>query len=321
MPRGPFHYQGMRVGRLLGALLLTGIVAACGGKPPAGPSDLPPPGVTPPGGRPPGSSVPVPPPPGSPVFVGAGDIAVCGSAGTQGTANLLDTISGTVFTLGDNAYFSGTREDFQNCYHPTWGRHRARTRPSPGNHDYGVPGAVAYFEYFGSNAGPPGRGYYSFRVGEWLAVSLNSNVPSGAGSTQAAWLRQTLSINNTRCTVAYWHHPLFSSGPHGANTSVRELWEILYEYEADLILSGHEHLYERMAPQDPGGAADPVRGIRQFIAGTGGAPLYQFHGAHPNSEVQISTFGVLKLTLGPESYAWEFIPLSGPADTGIGNCH
>ena len=289
---------------------------ACGGRTPTGPTDPEPPDPTPPG-----PTIPAPPPAGSPVFVGAGDIAVCGSSGTEGTASLLDTIGGTVFTLGDNAYFSGTREDFQNCYHPTWGRHRGRTRPSPGNHDYAVPGAGPYFEYFGGNAGPAGLGYYSFRVGEWLAVSLNSNVPAGAGSAQAAWLRQTLAADSSRCTIAYWHHPLFSSGQHGGSPGVRELWRILYEFNADVILAGHEHLYERMAPQDPDGAPDPARGIRQFIAGTGGAPLYQFMGATPNTEVQISGFGVLKLTLGPESYAWDFIPLSGAGDTGFASCH
>ena len=318
MPRRSLADIASRLSRLTVALCVVA-TAACGGKPPTAPTDVPP--EPPPGGQPPRPRVPSVPPPGSPIFVGAGDIAVCGSAGTRDTAALLDTIGGIVFTLGDNAYFSGTRDDFQTCYHPTWGRHRSRTRPSLGNHDYGVPGAAPYFEYFGANAGPPGLGYYSFTIGDWLAVSLNSNVPTSSGSAQAAWLRRTLEDHPGRCTVAYWHHPLFSSGGHGINTGVRELWRILYDHDADLILSGHEHFYERMAPQDPDGLADAARGIRQIIAGTGGAELYQFVGAHPNSEVQISAFGVLKLTLGPESYAWDFLTTAGSRDTGIGGCH
>lgn len=255
------------------------------------------------------------------VFVGAGDIAVCGSSAPQATAMLLDTIDGTVFTLGDNAYVRGTREEFRECYEPTWGRHKSRTRPSPGNHDYGSAGAAPYFEYFGANAGPPGLGYYSFPLGAWHAISLNSNVPVGAGSAQAQWLRQNLMSSPTRCAIAYWHHPLFSSGPLGPQLRMREVWRILYEFGVDVILSGHDHHYERFAPQDPDGLPDPARGIRQFIVGTGGAPLSGIVTVQANSEMSFSTHGVLKLTLRAHSYEWEFIPVSGARDFGSGLCY
>ena len=254
-------------------------------------------------------------------MVGAGDIAQCGSSGLQATAALLDTIGGGVFTAGDNAYPHGTSQEFQNCYEPTWGRHKSRTRPSPGNHDYDVANAAAYFEYFGAAAGPAGLGYYTFTVGEWLAVSLNSNIPAGPGSTQAQWLRQMLEASSARCTVAYFHHPRFGSGAHGSNGDVLELWRILYDAGADVVISGHEHFYERSAPQNQHGTADSARGLRQFIVGTGGADLSSFVGAISNSEVRISQHGVLKLTLGPDSYAWEFIGVAGASDTGVGICH
>jgi acid phosphatase type 7 len=256
------------------------------------------------------------------VLVGAGDIAVCGTPGAEATAALLDTIIGTVFTLGDHAYFSGTREEFRDCYQPTWGRHHWRTHPTPGNHDYAGPeGAMPYFDYFGPKAGPAGAGYYSFTIGSWHAISLNSNIAASASSAQGQWLRRDLAANNATCTIAYWHHPVFSSGPGGNHAHMREIWRMLYEADADVVLSGHDHLYERFAPQDPSGSADAARGIRQFVVGTGGAPLYQFSAAQPQSEVRISTLGVLKLTLGPRSYAWDFIPVSGAADSGAGSCH
>lgn len=255
------------------------------------------------------------------VFVGAGDIADCAVAGVAATARLLDAIPGTVFTLGDNAYFSGTREAYRNCYDPTWGRHKSRTRPAPGNHDYDQPGAAPYFEYFGANAGPPVRGYYSFDLGAWHAISLSSNVPVGPGSAQESWLREDLAASRAKCTVAYWHHSRFSSGQHGDQGQMRHFWQVLYDAGADVVLSAHDHLYERFAPQDPDGRADPARGIRQFTAGSGGAPLYQFLTIRPNSEVRISTWGVLKLTLSQDGYEWEFIPVSGARDAGTGQCH
>ena len=301
-----------------GALILALAGLSCGGTP-SGPTDVP---VSP---IPPGPVVPPPPPvPGLPqVFVGAGDIAACDN-NSQATARLLDVTGGTVFTLGDNAYFHGSREDFRNCYEPTWGRPaiKDRTRPVPGNHDYESPGALPYFEYFGANAGPAGLGYYGFDVGAWHAIALNSNIPAAASSAQAAWLRSELALHApSRCTIAYWHHPLFSSGPNGDSTNMRDVWRILYEAGVDVVLNGHDHLYERFGPQDPDGRPDRDRGIRQFTAGTGGAPLYQFAAPRPNSEARISAFGVLKLTLRPDGYDWEFMPVSGARDAGAGNCH
>jgi 3',5'-cyclic AMP phosphodiesterase CpdA len=238
------------------------------------------------------------------------------------TSQLLDSIGGLIFTLGDNAYFQGTRQQYRDCYDTTWGRHKGRTFPVPGNHEYESPGALPYYEYFGEMAGGPhGQGYYSFEIGDWHAVALNSNIAVGAGSGQAAWLRADLAATRARCTIAYWHHPLFTSGPDGDTPSMRELWRILYEANADIVLNAHEHMYERFAPQDPDGRADPARGIRQFIAGTGGAFLYQPVTLHPNSEIRISSFGILKLTLSSDRYQWEFIPLGGASDSGSGVCH
>jgi hypothetical protein len=252
-------------------------------------------------------------------FVGAGDIAMC-DANSEATARLLDGIGGTVFTLGDNAYFHGTRDEFRNCYGPTWGRHRSRTRPVPGNHEYESSGAQPYFEYFGVNAGPPGLGYYSFEIGSWHAVALNSNIDVGSGSAQAAWLRNDLAASRARCTIAYWHHPLFSSGPSGGSARMRDVWRILYEAGGDVVLSAHDHLYERFAPQNPDGASDPERGLRQFTVGTGGAALYPTGAPRPNSEVLRSIFGLLRLTLGPDGYVWEFVSVTGPGDAGAGTC-
>jgi hypothetical protein len=187
---------------------------------------------------PPGSPVPplLPLSPSLPqVFVGAGDIAAC-DANSQATARLLDTIGGTVFTLGDNAYFHGTREEFRDCYGPTWGRHLSRTRPVPGNHDYESPGAAPYFEYFGANAGPANLGYYSFELGDWHAVALNSLMAVGPGSAQAVWLRSDLLATRARCVVAYWHYPLFSSGPDGPSPQMRDFWRMLYDAGVELVL-------------------------------------------------------------------------------------
>ena len=287
----------------------------CGADGPVGPT--PPPSL-PPG--PPGPLPPAPFPPSAQVFVGAGDIAFCDNNSAV-TGRLADAAGGVVFTLGDNAYFSGTRQEFRDCYEPTWGRMRDRTRPTAGNHEYASPGAQPYFEYFGTNAGDPSLGYYSFPLGAWHAVALNSNIPVDAGSAQAAWLRRELTTNPSACTIAYWHHPLFTSGPNRDNPMMRDFWRILYEAGADVVLSAHDHLYERFGLQDPDGRPDPLRGIRQFIAGTGGAALYQFVTVRENSEVRISSFGVLKLTLMADSYQWEFMPVSGSGDSGTGRCH
>jgi 3',5'-cyclic AMP phosphodiesterase CpdA len=179
-------------------------------------------------------------------------------------------------------------------------------------------GATPYFEYFGASAGPVGRGYYSFDLGTWHIVSLNSNTNM---ASQALWLQNDLEASRKRCTLAYWHHPLYSSGSHGQTLAVRDLWRVLYRSYADVVLSAHEHVYERFAPQDHEGQMDPVRGLRQFTVGTGGATLHAFQTTLPNSEVRIAAFGVLKLTLGVDGYEWEFISVSGPTDSGSGRCH
>jgi len=256
-----------------------------------------------------------------PVFVGAGDIAHCRSDGDEITANMLDHISGTVFTTGDNAYPNGSAEEFANCYDTSWGRHKDRTYPSPGNHDYHTPDAAGYFEYFGSRAGEPGKGYYSYDLGTWHIIALNSNIPVEAGSPQDQWLREDLASHPTVCTLAYSHYPRFSSGTvHGSDESMQPLWEALYEYGADVVLVGHEHNYERFAPQDPQGNADPERGIRQFVIGSGGRSHYTFGPPIANSEVRNSdTTGLLKLTLHATSYSWEFIPEPGKIFTDFGD--
>lgn len=261
-----------------------------------------------------------PTPANDPVFVGSGDIAYCSSNGDEATANLLDSISGTVFTTGDNAYHDGTPEEFKNCYDGSWGRHKERTYPSPGNHDYNTADAAGYFDYFGSNAGEPGKGYYSYDLGAWHIIVLNSNIPVKNDSPQEQWLRADLAAHPSACTLAYWHHPRFSSGTtHGSHTSMQALWQALYDYGADVILAGHEHNYERFALQDPQGVADPSRGIREFVIGSGGRSHYEFGNPIVNSEVRNGdTYGVLKLTLHPTSYSWEFVPEAGMTFTDSG---
>ncbi|MEU4552434.1 CBM96 family carbohydrate-binding protein [Micromonospora violae] len=265
-----------------------------------------------------------PPPSGDPVLVGAGDIADSGS-GDSATATLLDTIAGTVFTTGDNVYDSGTASQFTNYYEPTWGRHKSRTRPSPGNHDYNTSGATGYYNYFGTSAGPSGRGYYSFDLGNWHVVSLNSNISMSAGSTQEQWLRADLAASSKPCTLAYWHHPLFtSSSNHAPSTSTRPLYQALYDYNADVVVWGHNHVYERFAPMNPSGGADSSRGLRSFVAGMGGAGHYSFGTIQPNSEARNSSaWGVLKFTLHSGSYDWQFVPVAGQtySDSGTGTCH
>jgi protocatechuate 3,4-dioxygenase beta subunit len=259
------------------------------------------------------------------VLVGAGDIADCSDPSDEATAALLDNIQGTVFTAGDNAYPDGTTVDFTQCYDPSWGRHKARTRPSPGNHDYHVSGASDYFAYFGASAGPAGQGYYSYDIGDWHVVSLNSNVDRTTNSPQVTWLRDDLAASTKQCTIAYWHHARFSSGTqHGSNTSMQPIWQALYEAGADIVVSGHEHNYERFAPQDPSGVADAATGIREFVVGTGGASHYNTFVPIANSEVRNgTTWGVLKLTLDAGTYSWQFIPIAGQTftDAGSGTCH
>jgi hypothetical protein len=260
-------------------------------------------------------------------MVGAGDIAHCSTTTDEATAKLLDGISGTVFTLGDNVYNSGTSAEFANCYNPTWGRHKTRTKPSVGNHEYLTSGASGYFGYFGAAAGDPKKGYYSYDRGDWHVIVLNSNcsqVPCAAGSAQDTWLRADLANHPNKCTLAYFHAPLYSSGQHGNSTYVRPFWEALYQANADVVLSGHEHDYERFAPQNPYGAFDSARGIREFVVGTGGTYLRPFGTIKANSVSRnATTHGVLKLTLNSGGYAWKFVPVAGKTftDSGTASCH
>src|SRR5690242_499968 len=258
------------------------------------------------------------------VLVGAGDIADCTSAGDSITASLLDGIPGTVFLAGDNAYPNGSPSDYANCYTPTWGRHLSRTRPAPGNHDYQTSGASGYFGYFGPAAGDPAKGYYSYDLGDWHIVALNSNIAHTAGTPQEQWLRADLAASPKRCTLAYWHHPLFTSGPL-ADTSTRALWQALYDYGAEVVVVGHEHYYERFAPQTAAGVADPANGIREFVAGMGGSGLFSQATTHPaNWETgNDNTFGVLKFTLTSTGYSWQFVHAAGKtyADSGSASCH
>lgn len=266
------------------------------------------------------------PPSGSVMMIGAGDISDCNNNNDEATAKLLDAnLNGTVFLLGDNAYETGSTANYNDCYDPTWGRHKTRTKPAPGNHEYQTLNAAGYFGYFGSAAGDPAKGYYSYDNGDWHVVVLNSRNGEIPSVAQLTWLREDLGANTKSCTLAYWHHPRFSSGSeHGNNSNMQAFWDALYEFNADVVLNGHEHNYERFAPQTPTGAADSGRGIRQFVVGTGGRALYPLGARKANSEVfNSSTYGVLKLTLSPGAYSWEFIPVAGQSftDTGSANCH
>lgn len=261
-----------------------------------------------------------------PVLLAAGDIAQCGHDGAARTAKMLDALDGTIAALGDNVYDNGTLEEYLDCYEPTWGRHRARTRPTVGNHEYGTPRAGAYFAYFCGVAGEPYKGWYSYELGTWHVVVLNSNcteVRCDDGSEQAQWLRDDLAAHPAHCTLAYWHHPRFSSGEHGDDGGVNALYEILYKFGADVVLTGHEHNYERFAPLSPSGELDPVRGLREFVVGTGGREARAFRIARFGSEVRRSgELGILALTLHDGSYDWKFVRDNGEVtDTGHAACH
>jgi hypothetical protein len=278
---------------------------------------------------------------GAAVMIGAGDIAVCGTRGDEATAGLIDSlvkvdsasnVETVVFTIGDNVYPVGSQSDFARCFAPSWGEKRIVQviRPAPGNHDYATPGAAAYYRYFGARAGPAGKGYYSYDIGQWHAIVLNSELMVGPAFTvamaraQEDWLRSDLESHKRPCTLAYFHRPLFSSGVHGPTSEVQPLWNILYEGGVDLILNGHEHHYERFLPQTPLGAHDDVKGIEEIIVGTGGGVLRGLRYPLPrNSAVQIhGYFGVLKLTLGANEYRRAFMDTSGRIwDRGGRKCH
>jgi acid phosphatase type 7 len=272
--------------------------------------------------RPPG-------PPSGKVIVAVGDIASCSGTADEVTARLVSAIEGsTVLTLGDEAYPEGTPEEFDECYKPTWGRFEDRTKPVPGNHEYHTAEAKGYFGYFGKAAGEPGKGYYSYDLGQWHIVALNSNceeVGCGASSPQVRWLKADLAKDAKSCTLAYFHYPLFSSGKYRPGIrEVKPLWEALYAADADVVLNGHDHNYQRFGPQDPNGKADPQRGIREFVVGTGGRSHYPILDPIANSEdYNDETYGVLRLTPRPEGYEWRFIPVEGETftDSGSARCH
>lgn len=267
-----------------------------------------------------------------PVLVGAGDVhASCTSSSKQtstATAALLANISGSVFNLGDGTN-RGSAQEYQDCYGPTWGAYKDRTQPAAGNHDYALtPGASGYFDYFGAAAGDRSQGYYSYEAGTWHVVVLNSNCSEvggcDAGSPQEQWLEADLAAHPTDCTLAYWHHPRFSSGIVGSNRYVAPFWEDLYKAGADVVLNGHDHAYERFAPQNLLAGTDSSQGIREFVVGTGGGSFSALGTLKPNSEVRIAnTLGVLRLTLHPQSYDWNFVktPDAAVADAGTGSCH
>jgi len=253
------------------------------------------------------------------VLVGAGDIATCERNQDEMTAQLLDGIQGTVFTVGDNAYKNGTYQEYIECYDPGWGRHKSRTKPSPGNHEYNTTGAAGYYQYFENIPS-----YYAYDLGAWRIYALNSEIDVSASSPQVAWLQTDLAANPSQCVLAYWHKPRWASGEnHGSHPEMQTIWEIFYDAGAELVINGHEHNYERFAEMDGTGAA-VSGGLREFVVGTGGAGLYPLGVPLPASEVRDdSTFGVLKLTLHATGYDWEFIPIPGSSftDSGSGSCH
>ena len=269
---------------------------------------------------------------GNTVIVAAGDIADCSSTGDEATANLIDEIpAATVLTLGDNVYDDATYAEFENCYKPSWGRHKARTFPTPGNHEYHTTDASGYFRYFDAAAGDPREGYYSYNLGEWHIIALNSNCEQVGGcdasSPQVGWLKEDLAESERKCTLAYFHHPLFTTGEYRPGLDeVKPMWEALYAADADVVLNAHDHNYQRFAPQDPEGGKDPKRGIREFVVGTGGGYLYRIPQDPPIANTEVyndETHGVLKLTLHSDGYEWKFVPVEGKTftDSGRASCH
>ena len=295
------------------ALLTAALLAACGGDGGGGGGG---------GGAPPAVTF---------AIVAAGDIAQCFAAPASAsaaakTAALVAAQDAFVLTLGDNAYETGTPTEFASCFHPTWGAFKDRIHPAPGNHDYYTSGAEGYFSYYGAQAGPDRRGYYSFDYGGWHFISLDSEIDASPQSAQYLWLTADLAASrDALCTVAVMHQPLFNSGlTHGGSAPMKPMFDALYNAGVEMVLSGHEHVYERFAPQNANGVADPVRGVRQFIVGTGGAELHRFGPPLPNSEARIEgTFGVLRLSLGTVGYSWQFVPVGGgsPRDAGSDTCH
>jgi acid phosphatase type 7 len=261
------------------------------------------------------------------------DVGYNGGAGTATRCHMLATSNvalslspAAVLLLGDNQYDIGALAKYQASFDPSWGRLKAITRPAPGNHEYGTPGAQGYFDYFGMAAGDPAKGWYSSDLAGWHLVALNSNCAAIGGCTTASpqglWLAADLAAHPGVCTLAFWHHPRFSSGPHGNDSSFQDFWTRLRAAGADLILNGHDHGYERFAPQSPTGAADPG-GPREFVVGTGGKDITSVMTVRANSEVRnYSSFGILELKLYSNGYEWRFLSDGGSVlDSGHGLCH
>lgn len=262
----------------------------------------------------------------APVVVAAvGDISPQALGAQRQTAALAASWSpSAVLALGDLQYPKGSYTDFMRYYDPTWGRLKLRTRPVPGNHEYGTAKAAGYNSYFGNQAKPQGHTYYSYNLNGWHMVALNSELLSSQRSDQLTWLRADLRANRQRCVVAYWHRPRFSSGKHGSDPAQADFWNELYRVRADVVLAGHDHDYERFAPQTPTGVPGPtIEGMRQFVIGTGGAESYAFAQPVKNSQVRISGYpGVLKLSLEPGRYRWQFVSVDGQVrDSGTNACH
>jgi acid phosphatase type 7 len=275
------------------------------------------------------------------VLIGAGDISVCGLQGDDSTAALIDRLiaqypQAQIFTAGDNAQLNGEMYEYSDCFDPSWGRFVGRIHPSPGNHDWYIEEGSAYFSYFGSAAGRFGLGYYSYNLGSWHIISLNSNCSAtgcavcnargcGQDSIQLEWLKRDLAMHKQPCTLLYWHHPLHTSGIVPVSFNASGLWRVAVEAGAEIVVNGHDHHYERFAPLDQEGMVDPARGIRSFIVGTGGAWLFPLaEQPLPISEVRNNdTFGVILFKLYSGYYEWEFQPVDpgGFSDAGSGICH
>ncbi|MGE0871291.1 MAG: metallophosphoesterase [Kofleriaceae bacterium] len=272
------------------------------------------------------------PMPGEPhLLIAAGDVASSDPNDTQ-TANLVDTLDGTIILLGDNAYSNGSTANYQDYFEPTWGKFKSRIHPTPGNHEYRTTDASGYFDYFGAAAGDPDKGYYSFDLGNWHLIAINTNgedecdeIACNAGSAQEQWLRDDLAANTKPCTLAYWHHPRWSSGEHGNGTGTQALWQALFDAKAEMVLAGHDHDYERFKPLDDQGAVDPTNGITQIVVGTGGRKLRDFDADQPAiTEIRNGkTYGVLHLKLYDDRAEYEFKPIAGSTftDSGTVTCH
>ncbi len=265
------------------------------------------------------------PPSGDPYLLAGGDTRSGCTTGAFQTVAILDTFPTNIPILhvGDMVD-TGTLSEFTSCYDQTWGRHKAQHKPVPGNHEYGTAGASGYFTYFGALAGPAGLGYYSFDYGTWHVVALNSEIDHSATSTQVQWLKSDLTANKSACTLAFWHKPRFSSGMHGSYAEYDPFWQALYSANAEIVLNGDDHDYERFAPQNPSGQLDTARGIREYVIAMGGVPERAWGTLVANSEVRNNdTWGVMKFTLHPDSYDWKFLPVAGKTftDSGTTACH